>query len=205
MNIKEAWKKFWFIVWKDNSPKGWIFTVIFLFVLIKFIVFPGLTLLTGTVLPLAIVESCSMYHSGNLISNFNSWWERHDNSYSDLGIEKNRFKNFIFEKGLNKGDILLVLGANPEKLKIGDVIIFEAGTNHPVIHRIVSIRQQNGEYLFSTKGDNVGIVQNFEKEIRENQLVGKAIFKPAPYLGWGKLIFFEPFISPSKRGFCEEN
>ena len=76
--IGKLWEKFWFIVWKDDSLKGWIFSIIFLFILIKFIFFPTLSFITGTSLPLAIVESCSMYHQGNLLSNFDSWWETHD-------------------------------------------------------------------------------------------------------------------------------
>jgi translation elongation factor EF-1alpha len=42
-------------------------------------------------------------------------------------------------KGFNKGDILLIIRANPEKLKVGDIIIFNAEQTNPVIHRIVSI------------------------------------------------------------------
>ena len=80
--LKKWWKKFWFFVWKDDSPKGWLVSIIFLFIVIKLIFFPLLSLLTGTALPLAIVESCSMYHDGNLISNQNEWWESHSDKYS---------------------------------------------------------------------------------------------------------------------------
>ena len=76
MQLKEGltkfWKKFWFMLWKDDSLKGWIFSIIFLFIFIKFIFFPILSLVTGTYLPLAIVESCSMYHEGNFLSNYNN-------------------------------------------------------------------------------------------------------------------------------------
>jgi len=30
--LKRFWKKFWFVVWKDESPKGWIISIIFIFV-----------------------------------------------------------------------------------------------------------------------------------------------------------------------------
>ena len=203
--IKKFLKKFWFLVWKDDSLKGWIFSIVFLFVFIKFIFFPTLSFVTGTQLPLAIVESCSMYHDGNLLSNFDKWYERHDEKYLDFVINKLDFKDFIFKNGFNKGDILFVVGANSEKLKVGDVIIFSGGQKNPVIHRIVEISESNGERFFSTIGDNNNGQLSFEKRISEEQLIGKAVFKIAPYLGWVKLIFFEPLQPESNKGFCDEN
>jgi len=205
MKFKEALKKFWHLLWKDDSPKGWIFTLIFLFVFIKFIFFPLLSLATGTSLPLAIVESCSMYHEGNLFSNNNNWWNYWEEKYSDLGITKEQFKTFPFQKGFNKGDILFIVKATPDKLKIGDVIIFDGGQRNPLIHRIVKIEKKDDEYIFSTIGDHNSGQLSVEKTIKENQLVGKAVFKAAPYVGWGKLIFFEYQKSESERGFCKSN
>ena len=106
---------------------------------------------------------------------------------------------------MNKGDILFVIGANPEKLEVGDVIIFNAEQRNPIIHRIVEIKNENGEKIFSTIGDNNNGQLSFEQNIKSNQIVGKPILKIAPYLGWIKLIFFENAKSPSERGFCEEN
>jgi len=204
-DIKKLWKKFWFLLWKDDSLKGWIFSILFLFLFIKFIFFPVLNLATGTSLPLAIVESCSMYHDGNLLSNFGEWWNRHESKYSGFIINDLDFQDFRFKNGLNKGDILFVIGTNPEKLKVGDVIIFEANQKNPVIHRIIKIENKNGERIFSTIGDNNNGQLSVEKEIQENQIIGKAVFKIAPCLGWGKLIFFEHLRPASERGLCEEN
>ena len=89
------WKSFWFIVWKDESLKGWIISIIFIFIIIKFIFFPLLSLATGTSLPLAIVESCSMYHQGNAFSDYDSWWNRHNVKYQDWEISKEQFKEFM--------------------------------------------------------------------------------------------------------------
>jgi len=204
--LKKWWKKFWFFVWKDDSPKGWLVSIIFLFIVIKLIFFPLLSLLTGTALPLAIVESCSMYHDGNLISNQNEWWESHSDKYSKFPhMEEGDFSEFIFKNGFNKGDILFILGAKPEKLEVGDVIIFQTQKATPIIHRIIEIYDLEGERVFSTIGDNNNGQLSSEKNIKENQIIGKAVFKPAPYLGWIKLIFFEPLRSESEKGFCEEN
>ncbi len=203
--VKNFLKKFWYLLWKDNSLKGWIFSILFIFIFIKFIFFPGLSLITGTSLPLAIVESCSMYHQGNIFSNYDLWWERHDEKYSELNISKQGFEHFRFKNGFNKGDILFVIGTKPEKLKIGDVIIFNANQQNPVIHRIIDIKQNNGGYIFSTIGDNNNGQLFFEQNIQEDQIVGKSVFRLVPYLGWVKLVFFETQKPVSERGFCREN
>lgn len=204
-DIKKFFRKFWFIVWKDDSFKGWILSIIFLFILIKFIFFPVLNLVTGTSLPLAIVESCSMYHNGNMLSDYDEWWQTHESKYSEFELTKEQFKEFIFKKGFNKGDILFIIRAKPEKLKVGDVIIFNGGTQNPIIHRIIKINQQDSQYIFSTIGDNNNGQLSIEKNIKKDQLVGKAVFRPAPYFGWGKLVFYERLKPSNERGLCKEN
>jgi signal peptidase I len=203
--LKKFFKKSWFIVWKDDSLKGWIISLIFLFIIIKLIFFPLLNLLTGTTLPLVIVESCSMYHEGNLFSDFDNWQTNHETKYRNYFLDINNFQKFPFKNGFNKGDILFVIGAKPEKLEVGDVVIFNANHKNPIIHRIIGIQEKNGEYTFSTIGDNNNGQLPLEKEINENQIMGKAVLKPAPYLGWIKLIFFEAQRTDSERGFCKEN
>jgi signal peptidase I len=202
-DIKKFLDKFWFLIWKDDSFKGWIISIIFIFVIIKFIFFPSLSFVTGTELPLAIVESCSMYHSGNLLSNYDDWWQNNEIKYSQFQIAKETFKEFSFTKGFNKGDILFIVGTSAEKIELGDIIIFNSGVRStPIIHRVIEIKQENNQYTFSTIGDNNPSQISFEKNINQNQLVGRAVFKIAPYLGWGKLIFFE-LTNGNKIGFCE--
>ena len=211
---KKFWKKFWFIVWKDDSLKGWIISLIFLIVLIRGIFFPLLSLTTGTSLPLVIVESCSMYHKGNLFSNFNDWWARHEIKYTKVGITKLNFSDFRFRNGLNKGDILFVTGVKAQNVKVGDIIIFKSGNgNTPIIHRVINVTKTNSTYIFSTEGDNNNgqLVpgNNYERinevSIYPNQLVGEPRAKILPYLGWIKLIFSEGSRPPQERGLCHEN
>ncbi len=207
-NSKNIFKKFWHLLWKDDSLKGWAFSIIFFFVFIKFIFFPFLSLATGTVLPLAIVESCSMHHEGTIFSNFNNWWERHETKYNNLDVEEQNFKgSFLtkFKRGFTKGDILFIVGIKPEKLKIGEIIIFEANQPNPIIHRIINIKEENGELIFSTIGDNNNGQIALEKEIKEEEIIGKAVFRVVPYLGWGKLVFFEHLKPESEKGVCKEN
>ncbi|PJE81804.1 signal peptidase I [Candidatus Pacearchaeota archaeon CG10_big_fil_rev_8_21_14_0_10_32_42] len=202
---KDFWKKFWFVVWKDDSLKGWIISFIFLLIIIRGIFFPLLSLVTGTPLPLAIVESCSMYHKGNILSDFDGWWKNHEGKYFMFGISNEEFGNFHFKNGFNKGDILFVTGIKPENVQEGDIIIFDAGGGTPIIHRVVNLTLENGEYYFSTIGDNNNGQLAVETRINENQIVGKPRANILPYLGWIKLIFFEGTKSPQQRGFCSEN
>ena len=206
MKLKEALKKFWYFLWKDDSLKGWLISIIILFVFIKLIFFPLLGLVTGTQLPLVIVESCSMYHSElPYFSSFDNWWQTKEAKYSKFEIQEQEFKSFSMKNGFNKGDILFVTKANPEKLKVGDVIIFQSTQKNPIIHRIIKIENNNGEYTFATIGDNNNGQLSFEKNIDQNQLVGKANFLLAPYLGWGKLIFYDWRNPLSQRGGCHPN
>jgi signal peptidase I len=203
--FKKFLKRAWEIIWKDDSFKGWIISLIFIFVVIKLIIFPLLNLVTGTSLPMAIVESCSMYHSGNVFGNFDNWWDRHDSKYESFNLNESEFRDFTLKKGFSKGDILFIIKAKPEKLEVGDIIIFNAGEKNPVIHRIVSIKQEEGEYTFSTMGDNNNGQLPAELSIKSEQLVGKAVFRIIPSAGWAKLVFYEHLRIQSERGFCDEN
>ena len=96
-------------------------------------------------------------------------------------------------------------GIKPENVQEGDIIIFDAGGGTPIIHRVVNLTLENGEYYFSTIGDNNNGQLAVETRINENQIVGKPRANILPYLGWIKLIFFEGTKSPQQRGFCSEN
>src|SRR5271157_3211332 len=168
--IKRFFKKFWFLLWKDNSVMGWIFALVFIFVFIKLLFFPLLSLATGTPLPLAIVESCSMYHQGNVFSNFDAWWQRHEVKYETLNITEQEFSHFSLTNGFSKGDILFIVGVSPQNIKIGNIILFNApGQTAPIIHRVINITEENGQYIFSTEGDNNNGQLSFENQINQNQ------------------------------------
>ena len=190
--IVDYCKKFWIFLKKD-SWASFAVTLLLAFVIIKFVFFPGLSLITGTSLPLVIVESCSMYHHE---AGFDKTFE--SDVYGDYGISIEDTKNWIFQNGFNKGDVIFVVGA--KNVEIGDVIIFNAGAQHPLIHRVI---EADNDY--STKGDNYITNPeqlNSERSISEDQFVGKALFK-VPFVGWAKLIFFESGRSARDRGLCK--
>ena len=189
--MTKMYKRFWNFL-QEDSWTSFIVTLLLAFIIIKLIFFPGLSLITGTSLPLVIVESCSMHHYEDGFENtFGS------PIYKDYGISLEDTVNWGFQNGFSKGDIIFVVGAN--NIEIGDVIIFNGGVQYPLIHRVV---ETNDNY--ATKGDNYKT--NFgqlssEKNISEEQIIGKALFK-VPFIGWIKLIFFEGGRSPRDRGLC---
>jgi len=210
MNLKELMKKtikFLKWTWNSESWQSYLVFLILVFIIIKFIFFPFMSLVTGTALPLAIVESCSMYHEGNFFTNYDNWWDHSESKYQDFDITKEQFQEFSFKKGFDKGDILFVIKANPDKLKVGDIIIFQTTRATPIIHRIVSIQenQETGEKTFSTIGDHNNAQLAVEKTIKEDQLIGKAQLRLVPYIGWIKLIFFEHSQPQINKGFCDRN
>lgn len=174
---------------KEDSWQSWIVSLILIVVFIKFIFFPTLSLLTGSSLPLVVIESCSMYHE----TGFNEWWEKNSAWYESRGIAKSEFFEFSYRNGLNKGDIILVTGK--KQYDKGEVIIFNAPTRYPIIHRIIE------ENPIATKGDHNVNQLDFEKNIGADALIGKASLR-IPILGWVKLIFFEPFRPINERGWC---
>ncbi|MEO0075770.1 MAG: hypothetical protein ABIK31_06660 [candidate division WOR-3 bacterium] len=200
MKIKQNFKKFWNFL-KEDSWQSWLVSLILVIILIRFIFFPTLSLITGSSLPLVVVESCSMYHE----SSYEQWWSNNQILYLSHNITKKQFDKFPFKNGLNKGDIVLVWGHS--EVKKGDVIIFKPNEDsfaiNPIIHRAISINP------ISTKGDHNSqqltrdnnIQRLDETNIPQEKVVGKAIFR-VPLLGWVKLIFFEFFRTPEQRGFC---
>jgi len=192
--IKRAWKKTWHFIWEDDSVLSWIVNIILAFILIKFIVYPGLGFAFGTSYPIVAVVSGSMEHDGS----FDEWWESSAVCskeqctqglwYEENDIEKEAFLNFKLKNGFNKGDIIFLRGAKEENIKIGDVIVFFSPfKKEPIIHRVAQI-DSDEEYIYQTKGDHNVASGKYDVNIHNNQVIGKAWFK-VPYLGWIKIGF----------------
>ena len=60
--IKKFLQKVWYFIWESNSIWSWIVNIILAFVIIKFLVYPGLGLVLGTSHPIVAVVSGSMEH-----------------------------------------------------------------------------------------------------------------------------------------------
>lgn len=198
----------WWFIWESNSIWSWIINIILAFVIIKFLVYPGLGFIFQTSHPIVAVVSESMEHDGN----FDQWWNSktalctsgqctQKEFYAEYNIDESQFKDFIFKNGFNKGDIMILKGAKPENIKIGDVLVFISSRDRPradpIIHRIIEIKE---EPVFSahTKGDNNRESIDYcsfescldEFDIIEKQFIGKAIIR-IPYLGYIKILFVD--------------
>jgi len=194
MKFKELLKKTWNFIWHDDSLLSWIINVVLAFILVKFIIYPGFGLLLSTNYPIVAVVSCSMEHNTQpdcSLShlNFDEWWSTRGEWYTNKEFTKEQFKNFNFNNGFNKGDIMILQGIQPKNIKIGDILVYQSQIYpNPIIHRVVKITQKNSMYYFTTKGDNNQDPDPWEISEQQIKSTGKAIIK-IPYLGWVKIWF----------------
>jgi signal peptidase I len=188
--IKRVLKRTWWFIWEDDSIWSWIVNIILAFVLIKYIVYPGLGFLLGTSFPIVAVVSGSMEHQGN----FNDWYDSQADWYMNMGISKEDFSSFDFKNGFNKGDIMILYGTKPADIQVGGVIVFRSKRPDPIIHRVVKKWSLNGKWHFQTKGDNnadsINSIGLDETDIREEQVLGRAVIR-IPLLGYIKIWFVE--------------
>ena len=183
---KAILKKMWWFIWEDDSIWSWIVNIILAFVLIKYIVYPGLGLLLSTGYPIVAVVSGSMEHDGS----FDKWWDSQSDWYLNQNLSREDFKEFDFRNGFNKGDIMILYGEKPKGIDVGEVIVFSSGRPDPIIHRVVRKWENNGRYYFQTKGDHNIDSGKYDYDISETNVIGRAWVR-VPYLGWIKIGFVE--------------
>ncbi|MDP3728996.1 MAG: signal peptidase I [bacterium] len=171
-------KKIYHFIFYDDSALSWIVNIILAFLLVKFIIYPGLALLLGSSLPLVAVISGSMEHEG---LNFDNWWEANGAWYEEQGITKEMFEEYRFKNGFDKGDVIVLVGA--EKIVQGDVVVYASASHaYPIIHRVANFNEDS----YIIKGDN-----NDESDpyaVADEQLIGKALYRVVK-IGWIKIWF----------------
>jgi|GEM_PF-140447 len=181
--------KVWYFIWHDNSVWSWIVNIILAYILIKFIIYPGLGLLLGTNFPIVAVVSDSMEHHAG----FDEWWAKNEDYYLALNITKQDFENYPFKNGFNRGDIMFLIGRDPADIDVGDVIVFRSKKPYPIIHRVIK-KDNKAMWVFQTKGDNNRVQirddELDETRVLEKQLLGKAVVR-VPWLGYVKILFVD--------------
>ena len=174
--------KIWNFLWNDDSLASWVVNIVLAFILIKFVIYPGIGLVFGTSFPVVAVVSESMEHN----IGFDEWWMKEGSYYKDISITKQEFSSFPFKNGFNKGDIMILVGKDPGKLRIGEVIVFQSGKPYPIIHRVIGVHEDH----FETKGDNnptqIKDLQLDESNVRYEYMLGKAVVR-IPFLGYVKI------------------
>ncbi len=185
MDIKKTLKKIWYFIWEDNSVLSWIVNVVLAFVIIKFLVYPGLGLLLGTTHPIVAVVTGSMEHD----EPFDEWWEKNEAYYTSIGITKEQFESFPMKNGFKRGDIIIL--GNSNNAKTGDIIVFRSGRPDPIIHRVIKMENEN---TYVTKGDHnrAPIIDDTlnEYDTKKSAVIGKSIAK-VPFLGYIKIWFVD--------------
>jgi len=96
------------------------------------------------------------------------------------------------EPNLLVGDLLFLKGDDPDNIKEGDIIVFDArglpNWDHapadPIVHRVIDKRDDNG-WFFLTQGDN-----NDHPDfawVPETRILGVVVGR-IPYIGWVKIL-----------------
>ncbi len=161
--------------------------IILAFILIKFIVYPGLGLVLATSHPIVAVVSSSMEHE----QGFEQWWPEQEAYYLGFDIAKQDFRNYKFKNGFNIGDIMILMGKEPKRIELGDVIVFNGNRKDPIIHRVIKKWSEDDKYYFQTKGDNNRqSMPGLESRIPEDDVIGYAVVR-VPLLGYIKIWFVE--------------
>ena len=95
------------------------------------------------------------------------------------------------EPNINKGDILFVQGKDPEDIKGGDVIVYDAyglwygAPEDPIVHRVIDIYKEDGKFYFVTKGDANDLKD--EEPVPQGRVLGVVVGR-IPYVGWVKIV-----------------
>lgn len=84
------------------------------------------------------------------------------------------------EEELFVGDVAIIRKCNANDIEVGDIIEYQM-EGYTIIHRVIEKKQRQGQFYFTTKGDNNKNADS--KEVTEEQLIGKVIFK-IKYLGY---------------------
>jgi hypothetical protein len=112
--------------------------------------------------------------ASNAMKHTNDNWK---NYFLDQGIDPSAFP---LQNGFGYGDSIVIERLDSSEitnLQIGEVIIFNVTESaNPLAHRIVDKHtDENGQLLFTTKGDcNIYVLQ-FEQSIKPEQIIGRVI------------------------------
>ena len=218
--------KVWHFIWHDDSIWSWIVNIILSFILIKFLVYPGIGFALSTTHPIVAVVSGSMEHKTtnpcinpainyNCIRDDSVWelcgtafdekkrvdfdffWKTCGPWYQELNITKQQFSKFPFSSGFNTGDIMILKGKPVDSIEVGEVIVFwNPLLGDPVIHRVVDRWHEGGYVYFHTKGDHNSGSNPDELEIRHDRLVGYADYEKGSVA-----VARIPFLGYIKIGF----
>lgn len=181
-NLLHKISKFWKFVWYGDSFLSYVafflLTIIFLNLAYPATFFV-LSKTVGISDAVAVVTG-SMIHDETINVTYYEYMR------AEKGITKEELDTFPFQSGLNIGDLIVVWNPDPEKINVGNVIIFDV-SGVMIIHRVIEKQFIDGEWFFTTKGDhNTGSMVT-EININSERIIGVA-GQRIPFLGIPKTI-----------------
>lgn len=101
------------------------------------------------------------------------------NSIKTFNYEALLITSESMEPEIKVGDIIIIKKISEENIKEEDIITFEKN-NEYITHRVKKVTEQNGEKVYTTKGDNNQV--NDEEKVRYSETKGIKIAQ-VPYVG----------------------
>jgi len=87
--------------------------------------------------------------------------------------------------GIPVGSIAVTKEVQPEDVNVGDVIVFyppaTSPDRSPLMHRVVSVREEDGQRIFRTKGDANPTLDPTEVSLQDT---GSRVVYTVPYVGY---------------------
>lgn len=59
----------------------------------------------------------------------------------------------------HQGDVFVIFKSTPEKIEVGDLIVYNGLSVLPIIHRVQDVVISGGEYFYRAKGDNYNLTK----------------------------------------------
>lgn len=171
--ITDGLKKIWHFLWHEESIASYVVFFIVAYLVLKFVAFPVFLVATG-LSDVTAVMSTSMVH----------WQHNFDETYREWFNDRNITvsANWIFQDGLEVGDVVFVKKFDPTDIGVGDVIVFKVPSGESIIHRVIEVSNTT----YTTKGDANSNSKAFEMGIAHDRVVGKAVSR-VPILGYPRV------------------
>jgi signal peptidase len=97
-----------------------------------------------------------------------------------LGVKPTIIESGSMQPNLNVGDVTIIVPLAPDTIRIGDIIQYHTSET-VIVHRVIAKDMQNGQLLFTTKGDANNAPD--AEPVNEHQVMGKAVLT-IPKIGW---------------------
>ncbi len=96
-----------------------------------------------------------------------------------FGIRPYVVSGFSMKPTFVAGDMVLISRVDPQVIEVGEVIQFQRNGSS-IVHRVIEIREQDGQRVFITQGDNNNVV---DEPVPQAIVIGEVV-RYLPQIGW---------------------